>query len=415
LAVSAPRGLLSRWIVEKSANPLLWLYQERYGQVKSSINLIYRDLKGMKIKLIHKFLIGILLLIIIWFIPLPDMIALRIGLNNSFKNEAVGILGRKPLQYKRFELLNTFSSTRTLKRLYHNHRSPAVKSYSFFALRDRVDSDELFDLLKEGIYDDRELTVQFGCIIGGSMVADLLIDFSRDYLTDKHNSELDSLLLYSDICSHSQNLLLRTMNPNTNHYPRIKELAAIKMKPEALISLAKFRQEEDILIIKQQLNNPNIDLYYPLLAVKHFPAEDFIPDILKIQKEKIRKFGDINYLAIRALYKALVRFDCSIIESKLKELISLDIAVQKIIQLPEKERNFENIVSDFFMIDTNPPYVIYGPYYTNEQIIRIHLRALMLALFDYPTSHYNFLLNEIALDQTEMLFLEMELEQTRYE
>jgi len=32
LGVSAPRGLLSRWIVEKPANPLLWLYQERWVQ-----------------------------------------------------------------------------------------------------------------------------------------------------------------------------------------------------------------------------------------------------------------------------------------------------------------------------------------------------------------------------------------------
>ena len=41
LAVSAPRGLLSRWIVEKPANPLLWLYQERWHQAKKRTGSAY--------------------------------------------------------------------------------------------------------------------------------------------------------------------------------------------------------------------------------------------------------------------------------------------------------------------------------------------------------------------------------------
>ena len=368
----------------------------------------------MKVKPIYKILIGIILLMIIWFIPLPDMIAFRIGLSNSFKGEAVGFLGKKPLQYKRFALLDNFSSTKKLKRLYYNHISPAVKCYSFYALRERVDNDELFILLSDGLKDDRELTTQFGCIIDRSMVADVLIDLSREYLSDMHNSELDSLILYSHIDSRSQNWLLRTLTPNPNYYLRIRELATEKMKPEALIALSKFQQDEDILIIKQQLNNPNIDPYYPLLAVKHFPAEDFTTDILRIQSEMIRKHWDINHPAVRVLYKAMIRFDYINIKTRLTELITLD---RETMTLPDNERTLNNLVADINLTETDASSKILEIIENdiNKQTVRTHMRALSLALYDYPKSKYKFLIDEITLDQTEMLFLEMELEQTIYE
>jgi hypothetical protein len=79
--------------------------------------------------------------------------------------------------------------------------------------------------------------------------------------------------------------------------------------PSAIIGLAKFQKLSDIDLIRKELSDSLKEPYYPLLAVKNFPDESFVPDVLRLQDKMIRKTKGIDYVAVRALYKALVRLD----------------------------------------------------------------------------------------------------------
>ena len=138
---------------------------------------------------------GLLIFLLIWFIPIPDFIAFKIGLNNSVLGSGVGIAGVKPAQYRRFEMLKAVSSTKKLEKLYKFHPDPAVKCYAFWALTER-DKINYFELIKYGLQDDRTITTGFGCILSKSTVADFIINNSRGLLSKQDSLVLDSLILY---------------------------------------------------------------------------------------------------------------------------------------------------------------------------------------------------------------------------
>jgi len=121
------------------------------------------------------FITVLLIILLIWFIPIPGFIAFKIGLNNSVMDSSVGALGIKPVQYRRYELLKASSGTKRLKRFYKYHTSPVVKCYSFWALSER-DSINRFELIKSGLSDDRSISTMFGCFVSESTVADFIIN-----------------------------------------------------------------------------------------------------------------------------------------------------------------------------------------------------------------------------------------------
>lgn len=362
-------------------------------------------------------LISIISLIIIWFIPLPDIIAFKIGLNNTVKDEAVSIAGIKPIQYKRFEILKKVTSTRKLKKLFKNHPSRAVKCYSFWALLDRNEEVNLFELLESELSDERKVSTMFGCIISQTTVTDFLIQMSREYLNVIENETLDSLIIYSDNNLSSREYLLSTINPTKDYYDRIKELVLGKSSQTAIIALAKFRNENDINLLLNELRDTLKEKYYTLLSIKNFPHNIFIDDLLDIQHKMLLKVTGIDHIAIRSLYKALVRYDNILIAERLEGLINIANELELLKKLPDSIKVVTKFESEYFNIEIDSSLYILEHNFSksNEYTIQTHLKALKLALLDFPNSKYNYLYERINLQDWEMDMIKQELEFSKFE
>ena len=328
----------------------------------------------------------------------------------------VGIAGIKPTQYRRYEMLKTVSSTNRLERFYKYHPSPAVKCYSFMALLEH-DNINKFELIKTGLSDDRSVSTMFGCIVGKSTVADFIINNSHGLLSLQDSLTLDSLILFSNKRLETQKFLLLSIEPNYNYYDRIKELTNNEDIPSAIIGLAKFQKNSDIDLIKQELTDSLNDPYYPLLAVKSFPDKSFIPELLSIQNKMIRKTSGINHVAVRALYKALVRIDNKEIEEKLNWLVELDNEIRMLDSLPDSIKVMSSFEKEFFNIETDSSYFVLESGFgkENKYSVHNHLSALRLALFEFPESKYQDLTKNMYFERFEIEMIKDELRFTDYE
>lgn len=328
----------------------------------------------------------------------------------------VGIAGIKPAQYRRYEMLKAVSSTKRLERFYKYHPSPAVRYYAFMALLER-DYVDRFELIKTGLSDDRSVSTMFGCIVGKSTVADFIINNSHGLLSLQDSLTLDSLILFSNKELETQKFLLLSIEPNSNYYDRIKELTNNEDVPSAIIGLAKFQKNSDIDLIKLELTDSLKDPYYPLLAVKSFPDKSFIPDLLGIQNKMIRKTSGINHIAVRALYKALVRIDNVEIKEKLNWVIELDNEIRMLDSLPDSIKVMSAFEKEFFNIETDSSYfVLEGGFgKENQYSVHNHLKALRLALFEFPESKYQDLIKNMYFEKFEIEMIKDELKYTDYE
>lgn len=362
-------------------------------------------------------IIGLLVLILIWFIPIPSFIAFKIGLGDSVMGEAVSYAGIKPLQYRRFEMLKSVSSTNTLKRLYNSHPSATVKCYSFWALAERNEDTNHFELLKSGLTDDRKVNTFFGCFVSRTTVADFLISKSYNVISESDSLILDSLVLYSDKDLESKEALLMTLGPKEKYYNKILELAKNNSLPIAIVALAKYEKKKDVEFIIEELTDSANDPYYSLLAVKNFPHQAFIPYIIEYQQRMILKINEINHTAVRVLYKALVRYDQDIIGNKLEALIDLDNEIKHVNSLPDSIKVITKYESEFFNIEKDSSlYILESDYSkSNEYTIHAHLCALRLALLEYPDSKYQYLVERMKLENYELDMIKEELEFTNYE
>ncbi|HNX66221.1 MAG TPA: hypothetical protein PKH02_05025 [Bacteroidales bacterium] len=328
----------------------------------------------------------------------------------------VGIAGIKPAQYRRFEMLKAVSSTKRLERFYKYHLSAAVRCYAFWALSERDNVDQ-FELIKSGLSDDRNVSTIFGCLVGKSTVADFIIDNSRGLLSQQDSLTLDSLILFSNKSLEKQKSLLLSIEPNSNYYDRIKELTNNEDVPSAIIGLAKFQKNSDIDLIKQVLSDSLIDPYYPLLAVKSFPDKSFIPDLLSIQNQMIHKTSGLNHIAVRALYKTLVRIDNEEIEEKLNWVVELDNEIRILDSLSDSIKIMSAFEKEFLHIKTDSSYFVHNGGFgkENQYTVHNHLMALRLALFDYPESKYQDLIKNMHFEKLEMDMIKDELKYTDFE
>lgn len=322
----------------------------------------------------------------------------------------VGMGAVKPIQYRQYELLKTFSSTEKLTKLYESHQSEAVRCYSFWALTERVDSTKLLELLESGLSDEREVSTMFGCFRGRSKVADFLIGLSRGLISEYDSLILDSVILFSNNDLRSRHHLLMTIEPEERYYNRIKELSINRTAPTAIIALSKFQKEIDTDVIVSQITDSLVDPYYPLLAIKNFPHDLFKKDLLQIQGKTLKNSSGISYVAVRALYKALVRYDDTSIKERLETLVKFDTDIQTKETLPDSVKLFfliDQLESDFHEKNLENFYSKYA--------VHNHLSALRLALFEFPNSKYQYLAKEMTLENHEIEMIKNEFKNTNYE
>lgn len=234
---------------------------------------------------------------------------------NELMSSAVYASGTKPKQWYNFEELQKVSNKEELIELT-NHPNGVVRSYSFWALSYNQEVD-LFSIVKKHLNDDEMINTQFGCTGGQEMVGDFFIkiitpqyiDLDSDKMDTKEIRELDSLLIYQPNKLSSRYDAINRVEPIESLYPKIRELVVKEKNQSALVTLAKYKKEQDIEIIKNfrdETDKEEGGFYYTYVAMQHFPRKEYIPFL----EGNLEKTLDDTYFSTEwgELYKAIASF-----------------------------------------------------------------------------------------------------------
>ncbi|MBJ2176517.1 hypothetical protein JBL43_19875 [Aureibaculum sp. A20] len=225
----------------------------------------------------------------------------------------VGESGSKPEQWDNFiEFKKNATEQELVLLIQHPH--PVIKCYSFDLLV-RKQNKNTFEILKSSLTDSSAVYTQYGCIGDKTQVNDYFIRSvlgfgpKNEYITDKQNKILDSLILFQpNIISEYKNSLLETIEPKKENYNRIRNIA-LNGNKFAVIGLAKYQKIDDFKLIDTLLHHEYYSIQeFGLRAVKNYPDKVFWNSIKNIHLKQIKKSGSFNYRLIKELYQALVQY-----------------------------------------------------------------------------------------------------------
>lgn len=268
--------------------------------------------------------------IVILFLLIPLLsTAQKIKLSNSAKNtvrqiaeenllqgDAVGFSGTPGPQYLLYKNLKAQTTKKQIRSLL-KHPNTTVKCYAFWSIVDDGDKKEIFNIIKQNMFDENPVETQFGCVVNTKMVGDIFLSEGyREYepiLDSMQTHELDSLLLYSNNKVMARDFVLNRLKPIPQYYNRLKELAETENNGEAVVKLSEYKKEDDYKVIYnyyKSINPDNSDdLYFFYKAVANLPNPIFFP-ILESQLNKTFSetshndiWGEV-YLAIAAYKNA---------------------------------------------------------------------------------------------------------------
>lgn len=219
-----------------------------------------------------------------------NQIVKRIEKINILMGSAVGSAGIKPTQYKNFEALKKSASKNELI-LLTNHANGVVRCYSFMALA-TLKNIELFPIVKDHIQDDGEIEIQFGCIRSVKKVGDFFISLVNPkyenseirQLTQDQFSELSDILINQKNNLDTSYEVIENVTPTKSLYPKIREMVIKKNNQSALVTLAKYRNPNDIELILKNRDKYDYDesgYFFTYRAIQNFPNPLFLPFLEK--------------------------------------------------------------------------------------------------------------------------------------
>lgn len=234
---------------------------------------------------------------------------------NMVMGSAVGYAGVRPDQFDNFMKLKTIASTSELMQLT-NHPTPSVRCYSFWALSHDFTAN-LFPIVLSHIDDFEFVQTQFGCIISGEAVGDFFINIVTPKYTDIHSKKLDSIqfatldsiLIYTPNKLNAKSKAISRAKPTKSLYPRIRELVITDKDQAALVTLAKYKKEQDVEIILKNRTKSKFDeggYFYTYKAISQFPHSDFMP----LLEKNLKKTLDNTHVSNewKELYKAITSY-----------------------------------------------------------------------------------------------------------
>ena len=250
----------------------------------------------------------------------------RIEKINKLMSSAVYSSGMQPKQWDNFEELKKLASKEELIELT-NHPNGVVRSYSFWALTYNKDID-LFSIVKKHLSDTDTIETQFGCIGGQEMVGDFFIqimtpqyiDLESEKMASKEIKELDSLLIYQPTKLWSRYNAINRAEPIESLYPKIRELVINENNESALITLAKYKKEQDIETIinfREETEKVEGGFYSAYLAMQQFPRIEYIP----LLESNLKMTLDNTYYSTE--WKALYGAIASLKNNKALELLKI--------------------------------------------------------------------------------------------
>lgn len=237
----------------------------------------------------------------------------EIAKDNILKSEGVGEAGVRTKQWDRFEELRKTATDKELIELT-NHENSVVRCYSFEALTSRKNVD-IFPILLKHLYDTSKIKTFSGCIMSSQLAGDYFvnvvtpedIDLNVYKLSAKQRSIVDSILLFDKtIRLENKYTLISGLKSNPKYYNRLREIAITEKNPIATLALARFKNQNDIEIIKSLFRNEDNE-YYAAYSVREFSDNSFYPIIVNLfEKEWKKKLYD--YPLWRILYQALAKY-----------------------------------------------------------------------------------------------------------
>lgn len=243
-----------------------------------------------------------------------QQIVARIEKVNELMGSAVYYEGMRPPQYDNFTELQKTATQSELIELT-NDSNGVVRCYAFWTLSYDT-SANLLPIVLNHINDTASVKTQFGCIESREKVGDFFInvvtpqyvDLRSKKLTATEYEYLDSILVYTPNNLYSKENAINRTKLNETFYQRVRELVLKEKNQSALVTLAKFKREEDIPLIlnnKQKEERYN-QLFFTYRAISEFPNAAFLP-LLKASLYEAMDKGAWS-TEWRELYKAIASF-----------------------------------------------------------------------------------------------------------
>ncbi len=316
-----------------------------------------------------------------------EQIVAKIEKVNELMGRAVSYEGMRPTQYDNFiELQKTATQSELIA--LTNHSNGVVRCYAFWALSYDT-SANLLPILVNHLNDTALVETQFGCFVGRKKVGDFFINMvTPPYkLTPDEYDYLDSILIYTPNNLPAKANAINRAKLNETLYARIRELVVQENNHAALVTLAKFKREQDIPLI---LNNKQQGENYR--AISEFPDQAFLPLLKKSMYEALDKGAWSSEWS--ELYKAIASF-------------KNDTALQ-LLKIPFTQTKYENIRQYHINFIFEAVQEFYTPMYNellwtlweNEKMINNEVFNLL-----YPTNPEKaFQLTKTTIQDTDSYF-----------
>lgn len=245
--------------------------------------------------------------------PKIQRIADEISERNTIEGKAVGFAGKRSIQWERYEKLRDKATDNELIILTDSKYS-AVKCYAIKALVSRGTVD-VFPLTLKHIKDTTLIRIYDGCESERMTVGEYFLNTSSPYMynisshnfTQEQINVIDSMLIFDNSIKIFQKFdLLRELKPDSKYYYKIRELSIMEKYPEAILALARYKNPNDIEIIKGLFNEENTE-YFAAYSAREFPDIEFYPLLTSIfEKEWGKK--NYDYKKWRILIQALAQY-----------------------------------------------------------------------------------------------------------
>jgi hypothetical protein len=222
-----------------------------------------------------------------------------------------------PKNYETFLSIKK-NGTRQEIELLLKHEDPKIRSYSFWALRDK--KFPILPTLFSFVNDTAMVETSFGCLGNIETVGEFCYwkiweknaFEKRDtcYLT---NAEIDSLNVY--VLKENANkyliekILFQYAMPERT-YSMIKERALQNTNSSYAVALARYQKQDDKRFIEYLLTNSRVDYSYKYKIIQVFPHKDFFEILVGITDSLI-KIKKLEH-GIIGLYKANAKYSGTI-------------------------------------------------------------------------------------------------------
>lgn len=236
----------------------------------------------------------------------------RIDNYGIMQDDIPGLGAKVCPQWENYKVLKSVASINDLIALT-DYKNPVVRCYAFYALAEQKYKN-IYPLLLKHLYDTDIVNTESGCCGERKKVGDIyyekvcpLESGSDTLITIQQIHQIDSILLFDKrINLEARAQLLRNLHPDIKYYNRIHEILIINRVPEAVLVLARYKNQNDIPLIKQCLYNESTQ-YFAIYGVREFPDTAFYSVLTNMFAKNWNNDRRI-YFEWRILLQALAKY-----------------------------------------------------------------------------------------------------------